>query len=233
MSGEAIRTSDLTKFYDAKTRALHEVNLSINRGGWTSIMGPSGSGKTTLLNMMGCLDKPTSGSVTVNGAEISGFNQKQLTQFRRENIGLIFQQYHLIPYLTALENVMIAQYFCGLKDEKKARELLEHVGMGHRFDHVPAHLSGGEQQRLCIARALVNEPNILLADEPTGNLDQESGKVVLRLIKELQEKGHTIVVVTHNPEIGQLGDRLIKMVDGKVVEDSVVNNRSFSTEGPR
>ncbi len=220
MGGGVIRTKGLTKHYGDKTHALHKVNLSINEGEWTSIMGPSGSGKTTLLNMIGCLDKPTSGSVVIWGVDVTSLDQKQLTRFRRENIGLIFQQYHLIPYLTALENVMMAQYFCGVTDEGRARELLGQVGMGHRLDHVPAHLSGGEQQRVCIARALVNEPDILLADEPTGNLDQESGRVVLELMKKLQKKGHTILVITHNREIGKLGDRLIELVDGKVVDGS-------------
>jgi len=192
----------------------------MNKGAWTSIMGPSGSGKTTLLNLIGCLDSPTKGIIRINGTEITKLNRNQLTKFRRENIGLIFQQYHLVPYLTALENVMMAQYYHSVVDESEAVDALKRVGMGHRLKHVPAHLSGGEQQRVCIARALINEPDILLADEPTGNLDQKNGDIVLKLIKELRREGHTIVLVTHNPSIGRLGDRLIKLIDGKISEDS-------------
>jgi putative ABC transport system ATP-binding protein len=224
MSKQIIRTKNLSKYYDAKTRALDKVNLSVNKGEWTSIMGPSGSGKTTLLNIIGCLDKPTSGSVVVNGTDITKLNQVELTQFRREHIGLIFQQYHLIPYLTALENVMIAMYYHSIVDEKEARTALEKVGLSHRLDHIPAHLSGGEQQRVCIARALINEPEILLADEPTGNLDQMNGRIVLNLIKELHDEGHTIVLITHNPDIGKLGDRIINLVDGKIVDDTAGKN---------
>ena len=183
-------------------------------------MGPSGSGKTTLLNILGCLDLPSSGSIHINGTEVTKLNRNDLTVFRRENIGLIFQQYHLVSYLTALENVMMAQYFHSLVDEDEAINVLKKVGLGDRLDHVPAHLSGGEQQRVAIARALINEPKILLADEPTGNLDQKNGELVLDLIKKLHKEGHTIILVTHNPDIGRLGDRLIKLIDGKIDTDS-------------
>ena len=220
MTNEIIRIKDLTKQYDAETRPINNITLSLLKGAWTSIMGPSGSGKTTLLNLIGCLDLPSNGTIHINGTEITKLNRNQLTRFRRENIGLIFQQYHLIPYLTALENVMMAQYYHSVVDESEAIEALKRVGLGHRLTHVPAHLSGGEQQRVCIARALINEPNILLADEPTGNLDQKNGDIVLNLIKELRKEGHTIVLVTHNPNIGRLGDRLIKLIDGKISEDS-------------
>jgi len=210
----------LIKQYDKDTRPINNLTVSMMKGAWTSIMGPSGSGKTTLLNLIGCLDLPSNGTIHINGTEITKLNRNQLTRFRRENIGLIFQQYHLIPYLTALENVMMAQYYHSIVDESEAIEALKRVGLGHRLTHVPAHLSGGEQQRVCIARALINEPNILLADEPTGNLDQKNGDIVLNLIKELRKEGHTIVLVTHNPNIGRLGDRLIKLIDGKISEDS-------------
>jgi putative ABC transport system ATP-binding protein len=219
MVDEIIRTKGLMKQYDAETRPINNINLSFLKGAWTSIMGPSGSGKTTLLNLLGCLDSPTGGKIHINGTEITSLNRNQLTRFRRENIGLIFQQYHLVPYLTALENVMMAQYYHSIVDENEAVDALKRVGLGHRLTHVPAHLSGGEQQRVCIARALINEPNILLADEPTGNLDQKNGEVVLKLIRELHKEGHTIVLVTHNPEIGKLGDRLITLIDGKISED--------------
>lgn len=220
MTKEIIKLINLTKSYDKDTRPINNITVSMNKGAWTSIMGPSGSGKTTLLNLIGCLDSPTKGIIRINGTEITKLNRNQLTKFRRENIGLIFQQYHLVPYLTALENVMMAQYYHSVVDESEAVDALKRVGMGHRLKHVPAHLSGGEQQRVCIARALINEPEILLADEPTGNLDQKNGDIVLKLIKELRREGHTIVLVTHNPSIGRLGDRLIKLIDGEISEDS-------------
>ena len=216
MENNVIKIKNLKKIYDNKTRAINDVTLNIKKGEWTTIMGPSGSGKTTLLNIIGCLDSSTNGSININNVEITKLNQKNLTKFRRENIGLIFQQYHLIPFLTALENVMIAQYYHSIVDKEQAIEALKRVGLEHRLYHIPAHLSGGEQQRVCIARALINEPKILLADEPTGNLDQKNGEIVLDLIKELHNEGHTIVLITHNPDIGKLGDRKIILVDGKI-----------------
>jgi putative ABC transport system ATP-binding protein len=220
MSKEIIKLNKIAKIYDENTRVLENLDLVIRKGEWTSVMGPSGSGKTTLLNIIGCLDSATKGSVIINEKEITTLNQVQLTRFRRENIGLIFQQYHLVPYLTALENVMLAQYYHGIVNEKKAIDVLKRVGMEHRLDHIPAHLSGGEQQRVCIARALINDPKILLADEPTGNLDQKNGDLVLSLIKELHREGHTIIMVTHNPEIAKLGQRTITLIDGKICADS-------------
>ena len=210
----------VTKDYDASTRALDGVSLSIAEGEWTAIMGPSGSGKTTLLNIMSCLDSPTKGNVELDKTMVTGLSQKALTRFRCQNIGLIFQQYHLVPYLTALENVMLAQYFSGTVDERDARQALEDVGLLHRADHVPAHLSGGEQQRVCIARALINAPRIIMADEPTGNLDGQNGRRVLELIRKLKDEGHTIVMVTHSNNVAALADRTIEIVDGKVVSDS-------------
>ena len=220
MNEEIIRLQAIKKYYDESTHVLENLNLIIHKGAWTSIMGPSGSGKTTLLNIIGCLDSATAGSVFINDTEITKLTQTQLTRFRRENIGLIFQQYHLVPYLTALENVMLAQYFHGVINEGKALEALKKVGLGHRLDHVPSHLSGGEQQRVCIARALINEPKILLADEPTGNLDQKNGEIVLNLFKQLHSEGHTIILVTHNPDIAKLGQRIITVIDGKICSDS-------------
>ena len=227
MTKEIIRLINLTKLYEKDTRPINNMTVSMNKGAWTSIMGPSGSGKTTLLNLIGCLDSATKGTIHINGTEITKLNRNQLTKFRRENIGLIFQQYHLVPYLTAVENVMMAQYYHSLVEESEAIDALKRVGLGHRLKHVPAHLSGGEQQRVCIARALINEPEILLADEPTGNLDQKNGEVVLKLIKELHKEGHTIVLVTHNPDIGRLGDRLINLIDGKISSDSIINKMKY------
>ena len=168
---------------------------------------------------MSCLDSPTKGNVELAGTVVTGLSQKELTRFRCQNIGLIFQQYHLVPYLTALENVMLAQYFSGTVDEKEALRVLEEVGLSARSTHVPAHLSGGEQQRVCIARALVNAPRIILADEPTGNLDGANGRRVLELIRKLKEDGHTVVMVTHSHNVAALADRIIEIVDGKVVSD--------------
>ncbi len=216
-----VETRDIIMDYSAKTRALNGITLSIDQGEWATIMGPSGSGKTTLLNVIGCLEKPTSGKVTVEGTEVTNLNQKELTRFRRENFGFIFQQFHLVPYLSALENVMLSQYFLyGRKvDEKDARAALNRVGLSHRLDHVPSHMSGGEQQRVSIARALVNEPEILLADEPTGNLDQKTGEIILELLKSLHSEGHTIILVTHDLKIGKMGERIIQLIDGRISTD--------------
>jgi putative ABC transport system ATP-binding protein len=215
-----IQTLNLTKVYDGITYAIDKVNLSIEEGDWISLIGPSGSGKTTLLNMIGCLDRPTEGSVVIDGTLVTKLDQNQLTRFRREMIGLIFQQHYLIPYLTALENVMIAMYYHSIVDENEAIEALTKVGLGTRLNHKSSKLSGGEQQRVCIARALINEPKILIADEPTGNLDQKNGQIVMDLISNLHEEGHTILIVTHNLEIAKHGTKILQMVDGKVSHNS-------------
>jgi putative ABC transport system ATP-binding protein len=216
MNEDLISINNISKIYDNKTKALDNLSLSIKKGSWTSIMGPSGSGKTTLLNIIGCLDSPSHGKVTIGEKEITSLNQKELTKFRREHIGLIFQQYHLVPYLTSIENVMLAQYYHSIINEQDAIDVLKKVGLGHRLHHIPSQLSGGEQQRVCIARALINDPKILLADEPTGNLDQKNGEVVLELIKKLHKEGHTVVLVTHNDRIGDLAKKKIVLIDGKV-----------------
>ena len=210
-----ITAKNLVKKYGT-TCALKDATFSIKRGEWVNIMGPSGSGKTTLLNLIGCLDTPTSGSLIVNGVETTKLGQKERTRFRRENIGLVFQQFHMIPHLTALENVMIAQYFHSIEDEEEAKGALLRVGMEHRLDHLPSQLSGGEQQRVCIARALINQPQIILADEPTGNLDKKNEEAVLDIFRELHSEGRTIVIVTHNPEIGEIGDKIIQISHGEV-----------------
>jgi len=225
MKKRFIQTNKLSKVYDGNTRALSNVNITIEEGEWTSLIGPSGSGKTTLLNMIGCLDKPTEGSVEINETTVSDLDQKQLTRFRRENIGLIFQQHYLIPYLTALENVMIAMYYHSFVDEKVAYEALKRVGLRHRLDHKPSKLSGGEQQRVCIARALINDPKILVADEPTGNLDQKNGQIVLDLIEGLRKEGHTILLVTHNARIAEMGDRILQIIDGQVSNGTMMHNK--------
>jgi len=211
-----IELSDIKKSYGEQVQILKGINLELYKGEWTSIMGPSGSGKTTLLNIMSCLDKATEGSLKISGVDVSGMGKKEMAHFRRETVGLIFQQYHLVPYLTALENVMLAQHYHSVVDEAEAAQALERVGLGHRLDHIPGRLSGGEQQRVAIARALINSPNILLADEPTGNLDQANSELILDVFRSLHEQGHTIVMVTHSQEIGNSGDRLVQLRDGKL-----------------
>src|SRR3982751_2684800 len=217
----------VSKTYPAKSdgdgviRALDQVDLTIDKGEWVSIMGPSGSGKSTLVNLIGCLDRPSSGEVWINAQNVVALDRKQLDRFRAEKIGFIFQQFHLIPYLTALENVMLAQYFHSMTDEAEALEALRRVGLKDRANHIPAHLSGGEQQRVCIARALINDPAIVLADEPTGNLDARNEEIVLRLLREFHEQGRTIVMVTHDPTVARLPGRRIELHHGKIASQEV------------
>ncbi|MFZ3100668.1 MAG: ABC transporter ATP-binding protein [Desulfitobacteriaceae bacterium] len=199
-----------------EVQILKGITLDLYKGEWTNIMGQSGSGKTTLLNIMSCLDKATEGSIKINGIDITGMSKQQLAHFRRETVGLIFQQYHLVPYLTALENVMLAQHFHSIVDEEEAVEALKKVGLGHRLQHIPSRMSGGEQQRVAIARALINKPGILLADEPTGNLDHANSELILDVFRNLRQQGHTIIMVTHSSRIGTLGDRLILLEDGNI-----------------
>ncbi|MFX0086214.1 MAG: ABC transporter ATP-binding protein [Candidatus Hodarchaeota archaeon] len=216
-----IRTQNISKVYGGFTQALNNINISIKEGDWTTLIGPSGSGKTTLLNMIGCLDKPTKGSIVINGTTVTDLNQVNQTRFRRENIGLIFQQHYLIPYLTALENVLIAMYYQNAVNETSAIKALTKVGLEDRLDHKPSKLSGGEQQRVCIARALINDPKILIADEPTGNLDQKNGQIVIDLIHELHAENHTILLVTHNMDIAKQGNRILQIIDGKVSNEGI------------
>ncbi|QHN05417.1 ABC transporter ATP-binding protein [Granulicella sp. WH15] len=197
-------------------RALDDATFSIVKGEWVAITGPSGSGKSTLVNLLGCLDRPTTGELKIDGIDVAGMSATELDRFRADKIGFIFQQFHLIPYLSALENVMLAQYFHSMTDAVEARAALDKVGLGHRADHLPSELSGGEQQRVCIARALINNPPILLADEPTGNLDQANQKIVADLLQNLHRTGHTIVMVTHDPEMAGLAQRRIALSHGKV-----------------
>src|SRR5947207_12339621 len=186
-----IKLNNVSRLYPARAeageviRALDNVSLHVEPGEWLAVMGPSGSGKSTLVNLIGCLDRPTRGSVLLDGAELSSLSASELDRVRAEKVGFIFQQFHLIPYLTALENVMLAQYFHSMTDEREALAALERVGPGDRARHLPGQLSGGEQQRVCIARALINDPKIVLADEPTGNLDAVNEEIVLRLLREL------------------------------------------------
>lgn len=200
--------------------ALRGVDVEISHGEWVNIVGPSGSGKSTLLNIIGGLDSPSAGEVIIDSTNISTLTEDEMSRFRREKIGFIFQQPHLIPYLNAVENVMLAQHFHSLADEKEAKEALERVGLGHRLNHRPSQLSGGEQQRVCIARALINNPEILLADEPTGNLDRENTKIILELLKGIHSEEHfTIILVTHDPFVARWGQRILTMEDGRIIRD--------------
>lgn len=215
-----IETSGLSKTY-GEICALAPMDLQVAEGEWLSVMGHSGSGKSTLLNLLGGLDRPTAGSLQVGGENLLTLTEDQLAQFRRESIGIIFQQHHLIPHLTALENVMMAQYFHSIPDAAEARHALERVGLGGRLKNRPAELSGGEQQRVCIARAIINSPKLLLGDELTGNLDHKSTRMVMELLKELHEtERFTLVLVTHNQEVAGWGRRTIVMDDGRVVTDT-------------
>src|SRR5262244_1401714 len=218
-----IELKNVTRIYksNVEVRALDDVSLSVAPGEWLAIMGPSGSGKSTLVNLLGCLDQPTSGEIWIHGTNVSQMSPAELNRFRAEKIGFIFQQFHLIPYLTALENVMLAQYFHSMTDKKEALEALERVGLGDRADHLPAQLSGGEQQRVCIARALINDPKIILADEPTGNLDAQNEEIVLRQLRELHQQGRTIVMVTHDPVVARLADRRIELHHGRIAAQEV------------
>src|SRR5204862_3352388 len=202
-------------------RALDNVSLHVEPGEWLAIMGPSGSGKSTLVNLIGCLDRPTSGEIWLDDVNVANMSANELNRVRAEKVGFIFQQFHLIPYLTAVENVMLAQYFHSMTDEQEAREALERVGLKGRANHVPSQLSGGEQQRVCIARALINDPKIVLADEPTGNLDAANEEIVLRLLRELHKQGRTIVMVTHDPVVARLADRRVELHHGKIAAQEV------------
>lgn len=211
-----IETRQLVKQF-GEVVALDDVNISIDKGEFVALMGASGSGKTTLMNILSCLDTVSDGAVWLNGVNAAGLDEEERRHFRARHIGLVFQQFHLIPYLTALENVMLAQYYHSVSDEASARKALEQVGMKHRIDHLPSQLSGGEQQRVCIARALVNQPPLIFADEPTGNLDERNELRVLDLLRQLHSDGRTIVMVTHNPMLGEQAERIIRLQHGKVV----------------
>ncbi|MGL6018887.1 MAG: ABC transporter ATP-binding protein [Gibbsiella quercinecans] len=213
-----IETRHLFKRFGQVT-ALDDINLHIQRGEFVAIMGASGSGKTTLMNILTCLDTATSGQVFLDGTDAATLDEEGRRRFRAEKIGLVFQQFHLIPYLNALENVMLAQHYHSVTDEAAAKAVLAQVGLEHRMTHLPNQLSGGEQQRVCIARALVNEPPVIFADEPTGNLDEENEQRVLDVLKALHRQGRTIVMVTHNPALGEFADRIIRLQHGKYLNE--------------
>ncbi len=218
-----IRAENLTKSYKmgrVEVKALDGVSLSIQPGEFLAVMGPSGSGKSTLMNLIGCLDRPTSGRLLLNGSDISTLSDRQLSQLRGSTIGFVFQTFNLIPRVSALANVMLPMSFLNTipKRERRTRalQILEQVGLGHRVHHMPSELSGGERQRVAIARALANEPKVILADEPTGNLDSKTGKQILELVRELHEQGRTIVLVTHDATVASYAERVMELVDGKI-----------------
>ena len=221
---DILKLVDVSKIY-GELKALDKINLSVEKGEWISIMGPSGSGKTTMMNIIGAMDKPSFGEVILDGEDIAKKSPKELTVIRRDKIGLIFQQFHLVNYLSALENVMMSQYYHSMPDAEEAMEALAAVGLADRAKHLPNQLSGGEQQRVCIARALINHPAILLADEPTGNLDEKNEYIVLDIFEKLHNAGSTIIVVTHDPEVGEESERMITLEHGKITKEEKMKRK--------
>lgn len=220
MNNNIIEISDLKKKYKRGSEDIHAldgISLTVNSGEFMSITGASGSGKTTLMNIIGCIDNPTEGSIKIENTDVSHMSQKELTTVRRDTLGFVFQQFYLIPTLTASENVQLPGLFANnMQREMRAEELLQLVGLGDRADHLPSQLSGGEMQRVAIARALINEPKILLADEPTGNLDSKNAEIIFDTFKKLNENGLTIIVVTHSTELAQRAKRMVSIKDGKI-----------------
>ncbi|ADC64199.1 ABC transporter related protein [Ferroglobus placidus DSM 10642] len=223
---KAVELRNVTKVYKTKyyeVVALRNVNLEVELGEFIAVMGPSGSGKSTLLNLVGCLDKPTEGEVIIKGRRTRELSDRELTKLRRDEIGFIFQQYNLIPTLTVEENIELPMVFKGISKEereRRVRELAEKLGIYELLERKPAELSGGQQQRVAIARALANKPSILLCDEPTGNLDSKSGEIVMEAIKELNEEGVTVILVTHDESLKRYAERVVKLRDGMIVDVS-------------
>jgi len=227
MSKDVIVTENISKTYGnppLQVFALRDTNLRIKQGDYIAIIGPSGSGKSTLMNLLGCLDKPTTGNIFIDGSDVSTLNENELARIRREKIGFIFQKYNLIPTLNAQENVELSMGFAGVDSQTrtiKAKQLLELVELSKRLTHKPSELSGGEQQRVAIARALANNPSIILADEPTGNVDTKSGENIMQILENVNKKGETIIIVTHNMAIAQRAKRVLQIHDGVVQEGHV------------
>ena len=210
----------VSKAYNEKVLALDDVNLNVEKGEWLAVMGPSGSGKSTLMNIIGCMDSPTSGEVILDGDVLTNATREELTRFRRDKIGIVFQQFHMIPYLTAVENIMVAQYYHSMPDRNEAMAALERVGLADRASHLPSQLSGGEQQRVCIARALINYPVLILADEPTGNLDPAISLGIMKLLDRINRTGTTVVMATHDREmVDSMRKRVVALEGGHVVRD--------------
>jgi putative ABC transport system ATP-binding protein len=222
---EVIRIENLTRFYtigEETVRALNGINLKIQKNEYVALMGPSGSGKSTLMNIIGCLDTPTSGEYFLNGPNVAQLSDSDLAAIRNKEIGFVFQTFNLLPRLTALQNVALPIVYAGIPEAerlKKAKEVLEQVGLGNRMTHKPNELSGGQRQRVAVARALVNHPSIILADEPTGNLDTKTSDEIMQLLDIIHQAGNTIVLVTHEEDIALRAKRVVRMRDGIVESD--------------
>lgn len=217
-----LELNHISKIY-GDLKALDDVSIQVNKGEWLAIMGPSGSGKSTMMNIIGCMDRPSLGEVLLDGQDISKLNSAKLTDIRRDKIGLIFQQFHMVNYLTAVENIMVSQYYHSMPDEEEALEALGRVGLRERARHLPSQLSGGEQQRVSIARAVAKNPKILLCDEPTGALDSATGVEVLQLLMEqCRKSGTTVIIVTHNSLFADIADTVVRVKNGKI--QSVTQN---------
>ena len=231
--GDVIRIEDLTRVYqmgEVQVRALDGISLSIAPGEFVAVMGPSGSGKSTFMNIVGCLDRPTSGRYSLDGVDVSRLNRDERAEIRNEKIGFVFQSFNLLARTSALENVELPLIYSSngqtsKRREEKARQCLETVGLAGREDHLPSQLSGGQQQRVAIARALINEPKLMLADEPTGNLDTKTSEEVMAVFQKLNEAGKTVVVITHEQDIAEFAKRVVMFRDGKVVEDRPVGRQ--------
>ena len=229
-----IALSDIKKHYKVGTqivKALQSISLSVGENEYVAIMGSSGSGKSTLMNIIGCLDTPTSGSYQLNNTHVNGLTDNQLADIRNKEIGFIFQTFNLLPRSTALDNVILPLIYRGLPKKERvarAKEMLKNVGLEDRMNHQPNELSGGQRQRVAIARALVNQPSILLADEPTGNLDSKTSVDIMGLLENIHKQGNTIILVTHEPEIAQHAKRIIYLKDGLIESDEINNNRTIS-----
>lgn len=233
---EIISLKNIRKTYDlgkVKIEVLKGLNATINKNEYVAIMGPSGSGKSTLMNILGCLDKPTIGNYVLNGTDVSQMNDDQLAEVRNKEIGFVFQTFNLLARLSGVENVALPLIYAGLNKANrnaKAESILQAVGLGHRMKHKPNELSGGERQRVAVARALVNDPSIILADEPTGNLDTKTSYEIMELFEEIHKKGNTVIIVTHEEDIARYAHRIIRIRDGIIERDEINENKLNPTE---